>query len=94
MPKVLKSGERYTNKEIVDAIDGASQVSLYIEVDSPQTIASRGIEGLNNMCTEDIVDNGHLLEDICIEFHSIQDGKAILKVSCDADAWYLNYREN
>ena len=52
-----------------------------------QELSNLGIDGLNERCVDDVVDQGYLIEDITLTADSIVDGEVVVKITGHAETW-------
>ena len=52
-----------------------------------QELCNMGYDGLNEICVDDVVDDGYLLEDLTLTADSVVDGKLVINVTAHAETW-------
>ena len=78
---------KYTKQEFVKLIDNDDFVTWETNPIDVQTLAELGIEGLNEIACDDIVEDGYLLEDISYVAKEVIDGKVIIEATGHAGTW-------
>lgn len=84
----------YTVKKFASFCDRekrtAEFIPPYLDV---QDICQLGLDGLNEVCLDDVVSGGEMLSDIAYQANDVKDGKVSIKVFvADADEWLTAHR--
>ena len=78
---------KYTNEEFLKLIDKDNFAEWETNPISVQTLCELGIEGLNEVACDDIVEDGYLLEDIGYDAKEVKDGEVIIGARGHAGSW-------
>ena len=78
---------KYKEKDFLALIEEDDTVTYTSHPISIEHLATIGIEGLNEMCCDDIVEDGHLLEDISYSAKSIEGGDVVVEATAHAGTW-------
>ena len=88
--KIFDSSTKLSEFKAVQ--DAAGYASFLVDIGTLQNVATLGsIDALNEACSDDIFELGHLMEDLSTEFHSVTTGGGVPRVLAKVTAHVDNF---